>query len=236
MITLYQIPPAFGLPSLSPFCTKVENYLRMAGIPYETKVADLRKAPKGKVPFVKHEGRILADSTFIIDQLKKSYGDPLDAALTPEQHAIGHAVKRMLEEGTYFCGVYARWIVDGAFQEVKNTGFAFLPQPLRAIVPHIVRRKVRGNLYGQGTGRHTQEEVFDLGCRDLTALSNILGDKPFLLGDKPASYDATVAAFLGALIGPPFTNTMKEHLFSLPNLKPYYDRMWQRYYSDWKPN
>ena len=35
MIKLYQFAPAFGLPNASPFCMKMETYLRMAGLPYE---------------------------------------------------------------------------------------------------------------------------------------------------------------------------------------------------------
>ena len=36
VITLYQPPSAWGIPSLSPFCTKVETYLRMVDLPYRT--------------------------------------------------------------------------------------------------------------------------------------------------------------------------------------------------------
>ena len=35
MIKLYQFNPAWGLPNPSPFCMKVETYLRMVGLPYE---------------------------------------------------------------------------------------------------------------------------------------------------------------------------------------------------------
>lgn len=35
MIKLYQFAPAWDVPNLSPFCVKVETYLRMAGLPYE---------------------------------------------------------------------------------------------------------------------------------------------------------------------------------------------------------
>ena len=35
MIKLYQFKPAWGLPNPSPFCMKVETYLRMAGLSYE---------------------------------------------------------------------------------------------------------------------------------------------------------------------------------------------------------
>jgi hypothetical protein len=35
MIKVYQFEPAFGIPNASPFCFKLENYLRMAAIPFE---------------------------------------------------------------------------------------------------------------------------------------------------------------------------------------------------------
>jgi hypothetical protein len=33
MIKLHQFATAFGLPNTSPFCVKLENYLRMTGLP-----------------------------------------------------------------------------------------------------------------------------------------------------------------------------------------------------------
>ena len=48
MITLYGFRSAFGLPDLSPFVTKVETYFHMAGVPFEKKTGDQRKAPRGK--------------------------------------------------------------------------------------------------------------------------------------------------------------------------------------------
>ncbi len=35
MIKLFQFAPAFGLPNASPFCMKLETYLRMAGLPFQ---------------------------------------------------------------------------------------------------------------------------------------------------------------------------------------------------------
>jgi len=46
MITLYQFVSWPGLPNFSPFCMKVENYLRLTRAEYKTAVADVRKAPK----------------------------------------------------------------------------------------------------------------------------------------------------------------------------------------------
>ena len=49
VIRLYQFAPAFGLPNASPFCMKMETYLRMAALPFElVNSGDVMKAPKHK--------------------------------------------------------------------------------------------------------------------------------------------------------------------------------------------
>ena len=53
MITLHQFARVWDIPNLSPFCSKVETYLRMAGIPYEVADAIPPTAPKGKLPYTK---------------------------------------------------------------------------------------------------------------------------------------------------------------------------------------
>ena len=76
MITLHQFPPALGLPNASPFCLKLELYLRMAGLPYRNRYTlELHKAPKGKLPWIDDDGVTLADSGLIIEYLKGRYGD-----------------------------------------------------------------------------------------------------------------------------------------------------------------
>src|SRR4029078_2674909 len=115
MITLYQFATAFGIPNPSPFCFKVENYLRMTGETYEIKSGNPQKAPKGKLPFIKDGGVVISDSAHIIEHLKKTRGDKLDKDLTPEQRALGHLIRRTMEEALYFSVVYARWVDDVGF-------------------------------------------------------------------------------------------------------------------------
>ena len=77
MITLYQFPPAWGLPNASPFCMKVETYLRMCNLPYTTvNVLNPAKGPKGKLPYITDGSNIVADSGLILDYLKKSTAMP----------------------------------------------------------------------------------------------------------------------------------------------------------------
>jgi len=51
MIQLYQFPVAKAVRNFSPYCLKVEIFLRIAGLPYES-VTQMNpaKAPKNKFP------------------------------------------------------------------------------------------------------------------------------------------------------------------------------------------
>ncbi len=73
MIQLHQYSPMFGIPNPSPFCMKLETWLRMAGLPFEVvRVVDPRKGPKGKVPWIDDGNQTIADSGFIIEYLEKA--------------------------------------------------------------------------------------------------------------------------------------------------------------------
>src|SRR5687768_6031520 len=134
MITLYQVPPAFGtLSSISPFCAKLETYLKMRGLPYESKVANFMKAPKGKVPWVEIDGGApMGDSGLIIEELEKKHG--LDAHLDPATRARGHAIKRMLEEHTYFGNVVLRWGDANSWPHVRDYFKRILPAVIGPLI------------------------------------------------------------------------------------------------------
>jgi glutathione S-transferase len=217
---------------MSPFCMKVETYVRMASLPYECpRGADLTKAPKGKLPYIEDGGTRVADSTFIIDYLKATYGDCLDANLSAHQRAQALVIQRTFEESLYWVAVYSRWIEDVGFAKVSEAAFSRLKFPMRQIVPVFARRVVRRELQGQGMGRHSRDEIYAIGCRDLSALAELLGEQAFFLGAAPASIDATGYAFLANLLWAPIESPLRAHAVTLPNLEAYCQRMKARYYT-----
>ena len=74
MLTVYKFGPAWGTPDISPFVVKLETYLRLAGIPYDTKPGDPRKAPKRKIPYIVDDGTVVGDSRFIVEHLETKRG------------------------------------------------------------------------------------------------------------------------------------------------------------------
>jgi len=234
MLKLYQFDPALGLPNASPFCMKLETYLRMAKVPFEIPPAtlrDLRRAPKGKLPYIEDQGKTLADTTLIIDYLKANYGDSLDAWLGSEQRAIALAFQRLLEENLYWALLYTRWIEPAAWPQTRSAFFGNLPLPLKWIVPPMARRGLIKEMLGHGMGRHSREEILGIGKRDITALADFLGDKRYFMGSQPCSLDATAYAFLANLIWPPLASALKQHALQYPQLEAYCDRMRRQYYA-----
>ena len=233
MIRLYQFRPAFGLPNSSPFCMKVETYLRMTGLAYECpRRGDVRRSPKGKMPYLEDDGAIVADSSFIIDHLKRKYGDPLDAHLDASARAAALAMQRLLEENTYWAVVYFRWIEEAGWAISREAFFGWMKPPLKWIVPAVARRIVTKEMHGHGMGRHSRDEIVAIGMKDLTAAADFLGDKPFFLGAQPSSLDATAYAFLANVLWVPYETPLKAHAQKFPQLEAYCRRMKQRYYGN----
>ena len=100
----------------------------MANLPYEKHNALPPQAPKGKLPFIDDNGTKIADSRFIIEYLKETYGDTLDQHLNASQRAISVAMQRMIEDDLYWAKMYARWgKSDANWRENKRAIFGMIP-------------------------------------------------------------------------------------------------------------
>ena len=98
IVYLYQFSRTPLLPSLSPYCLKVETWLRLAGLKYENVDHKMKfRSKKGQLPFIELNGEEIADSQIIIKELTQKFNNDLDAALSPEQRNIAHATISMIE-------------------------------------------------------------------------------------------------------------------------------------------
>jgi glutathione S-transferase len=232
MITLESFGPAFGLPDPSPFVTKAEMLLKMAGLPYAVDTTGFKKAPKGKLPYIVDNGDIIADSTFIRWHIETKYNIDFDRGLSAEQRAIGWAFEKMLEEHLYWAFVYARWMDDANFERGPRNFFAKIPAPMRPFLIPVIRWRVRRALHGQGFGRHSPEEIVTLGTRSINATADFLGDKPYMMGAEPTGLDATAFAFIAGSLCPLFETPLRTAAEQRNNLRRYVGRVIMRFYPD----
>lgn len=232
MITFHVFGPAFNLPDPSPFVTKAELLLKWAELPYQTTRKGFLQAPKGKLPYINDDGVLVCDSTFIRWHIEKKYGIDFDAGLTDADRAVAWSVEKLLEDHLYWPMLYFRWMDEANFAKVADKFFKRVPWPLRGLVQSRVRNKMRGYLHAQGTGRHSVDEMTALAERGIVSIAAILGDKPYLMGEKRCGADATLAAFLINLFGPQFDSPIRAIAKRHANLVAYADRMRTVYYPE----
>ncbi|HZE52818.1 MAG TPA: glutathione S-transferase family protein [Bradyrhizobium sp.] len=232
MITLYGFGAGFGLPERSPFVTKTEVQLKMAGLEYQKERAMPTASPKGQLPFIADDGETIADSTFIRAHIEGKYGFDFDAPLNLQQRAQAWAFERMIEHHVYWALVGARWVDPDNFAKGPAHFFDGAPEHLRDKLREDAQFRVAENYLLSGLGRHAPDEDVDLAMRSLLALSVQLGDKPYLMGEVPCGADATAFGALAGILTPFFTSPLRERAERFGNLTAYVDRMMLQYYPE----
>lgn len=213
-------------PNFFPQCVKVETFLRLAKIPYMVHFTnDVSMSPNSRLPFIVHNGTVLADGEFIIQYLCEQYHVSMDDNLTPQEQAKGQMVRRMVETSinyglnrTTFVD-YPRYMADMFSKEYA----------LEPVMSNILVRGMRNatikvlNAVGYGDLSQDQYEMEFL--RDMQSLEAFLQSKPFLLGNAPSTYDCSVYAWLQVAgeMGP--NGPALSFLTSSKTLRDYINRM-----------
>lgn len=232
MIKLYSFGSDFGLADPSPFVLKVDVYMRMADIEFESipDVNNLRKSPKGKLPFIIDGDTTVADSQFIISYLKNKFKVELDSNLSDEQKNIAYLIGKSLDENLYWCLVYSRWASEDTWPHIKNAFFGSMPFPLKFIIPAIARKDIMSALNKQGVGKHSDEEIKTIAQETFQSLSGLLGQKSYFFGENPCTFDATAFAFLSQFISVSLNNPLNGLAREYSNLVDYCNNMSAQYY------
>ena len=229
MIQLHQFPTGFGLPNLSPFCMKVETFLKLAELPYEICWQQgPRGAPLKKLPFIKDGDAVVADSHNILDYLTQRHGADLNRHLSTEQKAVSLAFERLLSDHLYWAMLYSRWVDEAGWAQYKPVLFGALPALLRSPVAGLVRKTQIKRTRGHGLGTLPSAEIYRQAGEDIDAIAGWLGDKTYFMGDTPSRVDASVYAFIGMSYELPLANPFKHLIAAHPNLVAYCGRMKQR--------
>jgi glutathione S-transferase len=232
MITLYTFGSYFGLPDASPFVFKGEMLLKIAGLEYRKTRKGLARGPKGKLPYIDDDGTIVADTTLIRLYLEQKYGIDFDRGLSVRDRGVAWATEKMLEDHLYWVLVYWRWMDDANFERGPANFFKRAPAIVRPIAKWKIRGNVRRTLHAQGIGRHSEAEMTVLSDRAFEALSQVLGDNAYLMGNTPCGADATAFAFIATALSPVFESPARAKARALPNLTAYRDRMMAEFYPE----
>merc|ERR1712060_222532 len=207
LVYLFQFTRSPQIPSISPFCLKLESWLKLHGIKYQNIDHKCKfRSRKGMLPFIEINGDEVADSNTIIETLAKKFDKEMPAQLSQDQKNVQHAMIAMVENHLHWT------IVHWRSKDVDNTlkGYQLNLQTaigskapaslLNFYFKYTFCRKGLKKVKAHGLGVHTPEEIEQFGKKDLQALSEMLGDKEFFFGDEPAMLDLVVYSHVAQLV------------------------------------
>jgi len=244
VVYLYQFSRTKNIPSPSPFCLKVETWLRMAGIKYENVDHKMKfRSAKGQLPFVELNGAEIADSAVIIKEVGAHFGSDMDAHLTSEQRNMAHAMVTMLENHFHWIDVWWRTknpdaMIQGYKIDLQHMVGSKMPTPLLKLVYRFsFRRRGLKKVRATGIGVHSQEEIIQMGKDDLKVLSDMLGTNTFFFGSEPTTLDVVVFSNVAQLVvvDKDVKHELRDWLVeNAANLVQHFEKIKEKYYPDWQ--
>jgi len=231
IVYLRQFGRATFAPNPSPYCLKLEAFLRMCHIPYEIPKGFAMSA-KGKMPWIEYNGQEVADSSFCVEFLDRELKIGLDAKLSDVEKAQALTIKLLCEEHLYWPIVYGRWIDTPLTTLFRLYNFR-IGFPLNHIYGWRAKKTMKAYLHGQGMGRHSREEIYEMGCRDIRAIAAMLGTKKYMMGDAITSVDATVFGFMASVVFDPVNGPLCQEAKKQANIVQYVNRFKEQFFADW---
>ena len=195
MLELYQF-------ELSQYSEKVRLILDYKGLPYRKievtpgigQVELFRLTGQKQVPVLKDGDRYLADSTEIAKYLDRSYPDRPIIPTDPQERGLCLLIEEWADESI---GIKSRKALFGAISQDQNFRKSLLPTTTPDLLKNLVEVIPSDLLRVLGFGVGYSPEVLKSAMtdlkQDLEALSLLLSNRPYLVGDRPTLADLAVA-------------------------------------------
>ena len=212
-LTLYCYPKLFGLPDNNPFGLKVDTYLRLAKIDFQLEnILDTSQAPRSQLPYISHNGRLVSDSSEIIQYLDDHYQVNLDSKLDTAQKNLCYLIDSMLGNHLYWVIAYSRWQDERYWPYFKIEFLKSLPQLTKENLEQARQANIEKYI-SHGIGRHEPETIYCSGISDLKILEDLLGNKNYLFGDQLHTIDVSCYGFLANIFYIEIDSELKKYIY-----------------------
>ena len=196
MIKIYQF-------EVSPFCDKVRRACRYKNLPFEVQEVSMLSAGKyssaKKLPVIDDGSERVEDSTQIVQYLDKKYPEPALYPTDPAELALCNVLEDWADESLYYYDIALHF----SFPENAKRRAGHILQHEKAWFKRLIGPMVPGLLRkmgeNQGAGRRPQEVILEDIDRHVESISNLLGDKEFLLPSGLSAADLSVYVELDAI-------------------------------------
>jgi glutathione S-transferase len=219
---LFQFGPVFDM-NCSPYCLKVETYLKANGIEYEV-IGDfynLDKFSRKKFPVLQYNQEIIQDSSNIVSFVDRVTGKLVDGGLSEKDKMISTMLTSMVESELGPIVVYFRWVSPKGWAVWSKGAFVALNPLLRLFVPNLVRGSTKKQLFASGFARFPEQELLEKAKSILKAIDTQIGKSKFVLGDKFHIVDASVYGVLANIILCPVDTPLQQLAHQFDHLVTY---------------
>jgi glutathione S-transferase len=224
MLTLFSYPELFGLADNNPYGLKIFAFLKLSGLSFQHQhVFDASAAPRSQLPYVTDGETTVGDSDTIIEYLIGRYELKIDHGWSAAQRRTDLFVRRTLDD-LYWVMSYSRWRDPRYWPSFSAALLREHPSVTQGGLEQAQRYNFQRYHY-QGIGRFEPEQVYARGVADLAALSEAIGDYPFLFGATVRSTDAGVYGFLANIYYYPIETPLRAFLVSKVNLVSHCERV-----------
>lgn len=198
---LHQFPPVGDLPSLSPYCWKVQMALTLCKVEYRVANTLMAKRanPSGKLPYLEWGAEGFEDSTHILRVLDQRFDAVTLWPAEPGAAGLVNILEDWADESLYWHGVYAKFEDDEGWSYVHPALGATMPGAVRAAGLLIARRDTRKKLAAQGLSTREPARVLEEFERHLDSLEAHITGRAYLVGDHITAADLAVTAMIGQL-------------------------------------
>lgn len=232
MITLHTNGPRWGLPDTNPLVIKAELLLRMANVAYRKETHEILTALNDRIPYIDDNGNQVGNANFIRMHLENKYMIDFDKGLNHEERATAWAFEKLSEDHIGWLILATQWLDSENLESSTQELLSQMSRWRKFFARRKTIRQMKNAIRAQGAGNFNKSEIARLAERDFNALAAFIGNKTYLMGDKPCGADATVFAFLLAALCPRFKSPVRAFAESHPNLRSYCGRMMRRYYPE----
>jgi glutathione S-transferase len=207
----------------------VHRALQLEGLSYERRHGIGPRAfkalnPAAQVPVLLLDDEAVSDSTAIVTRLEAIAPTPLGRSLSASEKGEAFLWEEMADTVLNGFLIAARWLDDENWARTRLAYFETMPRPVRAVVPTLLRRKVRKAMQSREIGRPDLRTTWKRFEQTLDQLEARAPKKGFWISDAPSRADVAIFAQLWSFLTP-LTPAQGERVSARPVLAAWLGRV-----------
>jgi len=235
VVVLHQFPRAKKAPNISPYCLKLETFLRVHKINYIVEEDNALNGPTKQAPWITFNGVNHGDSQGCIDLLAEKFNVDVNPGMSDEDKAVYESFRALIEDRLIPMMALERffWLKCDDFKELT-------PPIFPSMIPSFMHNFVWNHI-GKGTkktspfGKLTHEELASKSLKVMKSLSQFLGSKRFFFGDQMTLLDIIVHGFTTQVYYmSPDSSKIKQNYETLQNMVDHCKTVKEVVYPDWE--